>query len=301
MSNTIMIHNANCLKILPTLGPIDFVCVDLPYGQTAHEWDTPIDLKTMWKQLRGICSQNCVYAFFCTTKFGYSLINSNPKWFRYDLIWSKSNVVGYHNAKQMPMRSHEMIYIFRNPSTHDLNNERNPVLREYTRQVKRYINKPYSEMHAHFNSHTLMKFYGCDVSQFTLPPKKSYDILISDFKIDQMDGFREYDDLKANWEFKSRPVYTPQKKEGRCPRSVLHFPRDKDCFHPTQKPVALVEWLVKSYSQIGDTVLDFTMGSGTCGVACINTGRKFIGVEQDPVIFKAAKRRLSKAKKIVRD
>jgi hypothetical protein len=291
-----MIYLGNCLEILPTLGPIDFVCVDLPYGQTAHDWDTPIDLKTMWKQLRGICSQNCVYAFFCTVKFGHTLITSNPKWFRYDLVWSKSNVVGFLNAKQMPMRSHEMIYLFRSPNTHDLNNSRNLVAREYARRVEQYIDKPYTEMCKYFGSRTLEGFHKHTSTQFSLPPKKTYDILISDFNIDQMDGFRTLDDLRADWEYKSRPVYTSQKRNGQCPRSVLHFPRDKDCFHPTQKPVALIEWLIQSYSETGDTVLDFTMGSGTCGVACINTGREFIGIEQDQVIFKAAQRRLEAKK-----
>ena len=156
-------------------------------------------------------------------------------------------------------------------------------------------------MCAYFGSRTLDGFHKHTSTQFALPPRKTYDILISDFNIDQMDGFRSLDDLKADWEFKPRPVYTPQKKDGFHPHSILHFPRDRKCIHPTQKPVALVEWLIKSYSQVGETVLDFTMGSATCGVACINTGREFVGIERDPVIFKAARRRLAKAKKIVRD
>jgi DNA modification methylase len=292
-----MIYNGDCLDILPTLGQIDMVLVDLPYGQTSYAWDTQIDLKTMWKQLRGICSQNCVYVFFCTTKFGYDLIRSNPKWFRYDLVWAKSNVVGYLNSGRMPMRSHEMVYLFRNPNTHDLNNDRNLVTREYAREIKRYIGKPYSKMRAHFNSDSLMKFYGCDATQFTLPPRKAYDKLISDFNIDEMDGFREYDDLKSDWEFKPQPVYTPQKKDGQCPRSVLHFQRDKNCIHQTQKPIALLEWLIESYSRVGETILDFTMGSASTGIACMNTKREFIGIEKDLVIFKAAQKRLSDAKK----
>ena len=64
--------------------------------------------------------------------------------------------------------------------------------------------------------------------------------------------------------------------------------------HPTQKPVALLEWLVMTYSNEGDTILDFTMGSGSTGVACINTKRNFIGVEKDPAIFKVAQERIEK-------
>jgi DNA modification methylase len=60
------------------------------------------------------------------------------------------------------------------------------------------------------------------------------------------------------------------------------------------KPSDLCEWLVKSYSNEGDTVLDFCMGSGSTGIACLNTDRNFIGIEKDPVIFKVAKDRLLK-------
>ena len=89
---------------------VDLVCVDLPYGQTACEWDSVIDLDKMWKELKRICKDNAVYVFFCTTKFGYSLINSNPKWFRYDLVWEKSKALGFLSANKIPLRKHEMIY-----------------------------------------------------------------------------------------------------------------------------------------------------------------------------------------------
>ena len=65
--------------------------------------------------------------------------------------------------------------------------------------------------------------------------------------------------------------------------------------HPTQKPVALLEYLIKTYTNEGDTVLDFTMGSGSTGVACINTNRKFIGIELDEKYFKIANDRIHKA------
>lgn len=81
----------------------------------------------------------------------------------------------------------------------------------------------------------------------------------------------------------------------RYPRSVLVFASDKQKsnLHPTQKPVGLMEYLIKTYTNPGDTVLDFCMGSGTTGVACQNTERKFIGIEKDEKYFKIAKERLS--------
>ena len=80
------------------------------------------------------------------------------------------------------------------------------------------------------------------------------------------------------------------------PRSVIYYVRDVgNENHPTQKPVALYEYLVRTYTNIGDTVLDFTMGSGTTGIACVQTGRNFIGCEIDPGYFKIAEKRIKDA------
>lgn len=95
--------------------------------------------------------------------------------------------------------------------------------------------------------------------------------------------------------------YDPQKSNNptgdRYPLSIVKIrttPRT-DCFHPTQKPVELMEWLVKTYTSPGETVLDPFMGSGSTGVACIQTGRKFIGCELDPHFFDVAQNRLKTA------
>ncbi len=82
----------------------------------------------------------------------------------------------------------------------------------------------------------------------------------------------------------------------RYPRNVLKFSTDKQKYnlHPTQKPVALLEYLIKTYTNEGDTVLDFTMGSGSTAIACMNTNRKFIGIELDDKYFEIAKERVRK-------
>lgn len=79
-----------------------------------------------------------------------------------------------------------------------------------------------------------------------------------------------------------------------CPDTVIYFPVSRG-IHPTQKPVALMEYLIRTYTNRGAMVLDNTMGSGTTGVACLNTGRKFIGMELDPVYFNVASKRISDA------
>ena len=97
------------------------------------------------------------------------------------------------------------------------------------------------------------------------------------------------------------PNYGYQKREGYqqtqtgYPGSILSFAKDRERFHPTQKPVALMEYLIRTYTNAGDTVFDTCMGSGTTGVACMNTGRKFIGIEQDPKYFQIAKQRIEQA------
>ena len=125
----------DCLEVMKTLPEksIDcFVC-DLPYGCLTGgggkekakrkeagnggvfgcDWDIKIDLKKFWEQVKRLAKDDHTpILMFCTTKFGAELIASNPDWFRYDLVWSKSRAVGFLQANKMPMRSHEMIYVF---------------------------------------------------------------------------------------------------------------------------------------------------------------------------------------------
>jgi site-specific DNA-methyltransferase (adenine-specific) len=227
------LYNDDCLKILPTLGDnsIDMVLVDLPYGQTECKWDSLIDLEKMWKQLDRICKDTTAMVFFCTTKFGVSLIQSNPKQFRYDLVWEKSNSVGFLNANKMPLRTHEMMYVF--------------YKKLPTYNPQKTAGKPYKT-----NGNKPSKLFGDKPSTSTDNPTGD-----------------------------------------RHPTSIIQCPNKKGK-HPTAKPVELCEWLIKSYSNEGDTILDFTMGSGTTGEACKNLKRKFIGIEMDEAYFKICEQRL---------
>ncbi len=86
------------------------------------------------------------------------------------------------------------------------------------------------------------------------------------------------------------------------PRSVINFAVDQKAeYHPTQKPVALMEYLIRTYTNPEETVLDFTMGSGTTGVAAVNTGRNFIGIERDPDYFAIAEKRIAEASRMATD
>ena len=136
------IFNGDCLDIMKTLPDksVDLFICDLPYGCLSNsknnkreryingeptgtilegetiggcDWDVKIDLVKFWEQVKRLCkNNNTPVLMFCNTKFGCDLINSNPSWFRYDLVWSKSNGVGFLSANKQPLRSHEMIYVF---------------------------------------------------------------------------------------------------------------------------------------------------------------------------------------------
>ena len=110
-----LIHGC-CLEELTKLDDksVDFVYLDLPFGQTALAWDVKLDLKALWVQLRRVAKNDRTPFFFsCTTKFGFELFNNAPKgWFRWDLVWKKNRAAGFLNAYRLPMRKHEMVYCF---------------------------------------------------------------------------------------------------------------------------------------------------------------------------------------------
>ena len=130
-----LLLKGDCLELMKTLPnkSIDCVVCDLPYGclsgraigKNAEKkkcfsgdamgcaWDIKIDLEQFWKQVKRLCrNDHTPVLMFCNTRFGNELINSNPEWFRYDLVWSKTNAVGFLSANKQPLRSHELIYVF---------------------------------------------------------------------------------------------------------------------------------------------------------------------------------------------
>jgi len=108
-------------------------------------------------------------------------------------------------------------------------------------------------------------------------------------------GMREYSNArKADHITGNRAAGIAKSGKG-YPKSVLEFSSETKNVHPTQKPVALMEYLIRTYTNPGDTVLDFTMGSGTTGVACVKTKRDFIGIEMDEGYFKIAEKRIMEA------
>lgn len=236
------IYNADCMDVFPLIEDesVDMVLVDLPYGRGELNWDIAIDHGEMWVQLKRICKPNANILFFCTTKFGYELIHSNKKWFRYDMVWEKPKMVGFLDAKVRPLRKHEMIYVFSKPSG---------GVKTYNPQ-KTTGHKPLGHVKGREYKDGIVDIYG---------------------KTGTTDKYGD---------------------DTRFPTSIQKFGFDKNKLHRTQKPLGLCEWLIKSYSNEGDVILDFTMGSGTTIVAAKNTKRRYIGVEKDTEIFEVAMNRL---------
>ena len=256
---SILLHG-DCLEEMKALedNSIDFIFCDLPYGQTSCKWDCCIDLDIFWKEVMRIKKLNTPIFMTTTTKFGVSLINTAPKkcHFRYDIVWVKSSPVGFLSAKKMPMRKHEMIYVF-------------------------YEKLPFYDLSSHKH-------------KFITPPlpesivKEAEEIPQNKYNHNQEQIYNaEY--LEKKIDFKGRgggSMYEPP-----LPTTMLEIKSTKGK-HSTEKPVALIEWLLKYYSKEGDTVLDPTMGSGSSGVACKNMNRNFIGIEKDQEIYEHAVNRI---------
>jgi site-specific DNA-methyltransferase (adenine-specific) len=328
----IQLFNMDCfeffkdyVKKIKEMDPLRRCCLyvlDLPYGITSCEWDKEINLDLMWEYLMKISHPNSYFIFFGTAGFGTKLINSKPNYFRYDLIWKKKNSVGFLNSNRAPLRIHENIYVFGKTSSNDTKREYNKELREYSRKLFKDIGVNSGILMRKYKTKAYSHFVGYKAQQFSLCSKDRYEKLVQDYNIDKLDYFMTYDEmLKKYTSLPCIAKYNPQKTKGhkkykhrggyitggvygvfekakntndgtRFPTSILEFKYDKEKLHPTQKPVALLEWLIKTYSNKNDLVMDFTMGSGSAGVACKKLNRRFIGVEMNKEYFNIAKKRI---------
>lgn len=170
-------------------------------------------------------------------------------------------------------------------------------LRVYAKNCKDYINKTTKEINSILGHAKSQHFLCHDGLQFALCTIQTYEELVNAFNLDKMQGFKSYQELldmqvKAN--IKNKSIFNLWEGKGHK-SNLLKYAKDSKKYHPTQKPVKLLEDLIKTFSQVGDTVCDLTMGSGSTGVAAINTGRNFIGIEKDTGYFKIAQERIAQA------
>lgn len=256
------LYNMDCLDGMKSIpdDSVDAIICDLPYGvlHKANEkaqWDRLIPLELLWEQYLRVAKQTAPIILFCQGMFTAQLLMSQPKIWRYNLVWEKGRATGFLNANRMPMRSHEDIAVFyRSQPTY------NPQMRAGNRHSRG------NGVHKQTN-----QCYG----QFKESKQK----------------------VGATYDYAHIKVVEPT---GECfPMSVLHFDKEhcNDAWHPTQKPVDLLRYLIRTYTNEGDTVLDNCMGSGTTAVACIKEKRHWIGFELNRDYFDRACQRIDTEKR----
>ena len=296
--STSQIFNADCLEKMKDLDDksVDLIFCDLPYGQTSCAWDVAIDLEQFWIQVMRIKKLNTPIFFTTTTKFGVSLIQSAPKkcFFRYDLVWVKSAPAGFLCAKKMPMRKHEMIYVFYEKLPfYDLSSHTHKFIKEVP--TKRHGKDNVDNVGMIIDGET----YNTKNRKKPITREKGdkYDppLPVSVVKETTNKNYGcprvFYTDENGNKIKEGQSGQDQTKYDPPLPTSMLEVKSTRGK-HSTEKPVALMEWVLKYYSKEGDIVLDPTCGSGSTGVACKNMNRNFIGIEMDEEIFKVAEQRL---------
>ncbi len=277
---TVELLNGDCLELMKGLpdSSIDLFICDLPYGETNCKWDIKIDMREFWiqfKRLRKNKNVPCIH--FCTTKFGYKLIQSWEKGFKMDMVLKKRNKTGGLHSKYRPMRNHEMVYFFYEQTpkyNRDKYHKRVKSVPKFEKDDENVYGGNKKE-----NTHGTNSFEPIQPSSVLEENDKSiYGV--------NLENLQEYGakDLGQNHNFEPpnpASVFESQK--------VFIGKR----FHQTEKPIDILEFFLKYWSDEGDTILDPTMGSGSTGVACKNLNRNFIGLELDEKIFNVAKNRLS--------
>ena len=240
----ITLRNGDCLEVMKNIESksIDFILSDLPYGITANKY--------LWSEYKRIIKDNGVICLFAREPFTSELIMSNPKMFRYRLIWDKMKRSGFLNSGYRPLSQTEDIVIFSKATIGS--RSKNPIV--YYPQGLREVN--------------ILKHNN---------PNSTWRI--------NMGYKKDGNKLNSTEEF--------LQKFANYPTDILQFPLDPKRLHPMQKPVALCEYLIKTYTLPGEVVLDNCMGSGTTGVACFNTFRDFIGIEKEKEFYNKAVKRIS--------
>ena len=246
----------DCLEIMSSIPDksIDMILCDLPYGTTKCKWDVVIPFDKLWEQYNRVVKPNGGIALFGNEPFSSALRLSNLFAYRYDWYWQKDKAANFLFGNKMPLKVIEVISVFYSAlPTYNPQKEINP--------------KGVSKKHLSHNPSKISK--------------NVKEIMGGSWKETEMDETQNYHGKH----------YEADKL---LPKQLVYFSREqRGKVHPTQKPVALAEYLIKTYTNEGDLVLDNCMGSGTTGVACKNLNRNFIGIEKDPEYFKIAEKRIN--------
>ncbi len=254
MNNRCKLMFGDCLVEMEDIpdGSIDMIFADLPYGVTANKKDAVIPFDKLWEQYLRIAKENTCIALFAQGLFYVDLVNSQRKLYKYDIIWDKILVSGFLNAKKMPMRKHEQLAIFY---------KKQPIYNPQMTQGKPQHAKGNNSGEIADGNRNLRKY----------------------LHDDRKNGSTE----KYPTSIFTEEIIIPDE-------TVLTFqkPHPSKALHRTEKSISFCENIIKTYTDEDMVVLDNTMGSGTSGVACKNTNRIFIGIENDQKYFDIARNRI---------
>jgi site-specific DNA-methyltransferase (adenine-specific) len=292
-------------------GSVDLILTDLPYGNMNTDggrklgingWDFVIEPKKVYEIANRILRKNGKMVLFSqepyTTKLISEAIPNIP--FSYRATWEKDNFANALGANKNMVSFTEDILIFsKNNPKHDF--EGLHPLREYFLNQKSESGLTASKIKKLLGN-GMGGHYFTNGSQFCLPTLKNYEKLQTTgyFKMD-------WNELKQiDTEYRTELLRQMNEQnpstfnlwEGKKYKSnILKYKKDYDGYHPTQKPILLLEDLIKTFSNEGNLVVDLTCGSGSTGVACVNTNRNFIGIEKDDKYFEIAKERIAEAER----
>jgi DNA modification methylase len=286
-------------------GSVDLILTDLPYGTMGGKnrnkikrfielggWDLAIEPKKVFEIANRILRKNGKMVLFSqepyTTKLITEAIPNIP--FSYRATWEKDNFAFALGANKNMVSFTEDVLVF--SKTHDT--EAIHELRPYFKLVMDFIGLNLKQINTKLGHRRAEHTFYIDSTQYGLSTEKTYLELIEVFAINEMQGFKEFKELKEiDNQFKKKFTSTFNLWEGNKYKSnILKYKKDYNGYHPTQKPVLLLEDLIKTFSNKNDLVVDLTMGSGSTGVACKNTNRNFIGIELNEKYFNIAEQRI---------
>lgn len=249
-----MIHG-RCEEYLPKIQAesVDLVLCDLPYGTTRLKWDSPIDLDFLWSEYERIIKPKGAIVLFGNQPFTSRLIMCRPNLYKYSWMWVKPFPTGFLNANYRPMLSFEDILVFSKSGAGAGSKDDN------------------------------MNYY----------PQGLIEVNISKKNKKGTRGQHIHDTVNCGKDNVLNSEKEYRQKFTGYPKNILECDRDSPQLHPTQKPLLLVEYLIKTYSLENDLVVDNTMGSGTTALGCKRLNRRFIGMDSDKEYFDVAQKRLS--------
>lgn len=292
----------DCLEIIKSIpdGSIDAIITDPPYGNMkwaqldwwenkTTEWDTALPIKDIFDNAERVLRMNWCLVLFSQEPYTSKLI-TQAHWnlpFSQRMIWKKDHFANALISKVAPVSYYEDILVFF--KTYDTTNWH--PLRGYMKWLIDFIGKSKKELFEEMWHQWICHFWRYNSTQFDLCTEKTYNELVEKYWIDSMEWFKKYSELQdIHRRFNRRFNLWEWKK---YKSNVLEYKKDYEGLHPTQKPVLLLEDLVKTYTNEWEIVLDFTAGSGTTWVACKNTNRNYILIEKEQEYIDIIKARLS--------